>query len=356
MTKRSKAPLLVALMVATAGTVGYGVRAARADGVADTGTLTYTGTLEDTAGKPISGTKSIGVTVWDAPTAGTKVCGASPSNIDVLNGRFDVTLPDACATAAQTNPKLWIEVTVAGESLGRARMGAVPYAIEAGRASEASGGLKTSLEAAQTAIAGLQAAVVNVPVITAWTTFPVKATLTSGATTDAPDPGAWRRVGDSIEVRIIFVAALPNSSGELVTFNLPPGIVVDHSKIPRNGGVVGAGEVGAGPSQTLAGVIYAKDAPNTLRLEVTGTGQSGYNVTTSNPFPANTGSWNATLNATLPVSGWTTSSPLRPAETRDTGESRDRGVPRMPHRQVPVRFSHLAPRHVLDARHEPRRC
>src|SRR5262249_53374089 len=40
---------------------------------------------------------------------------------------------------------LWAEVYVGGISLGRSKLGAVPYAVEAARASDATGALKTAL-------------------------------------------------------------------------------------------------------------------------------------------------------------------------------------------------------------------
>ncbi|HET8933967.1 MAG TPA: hypothetical protein VFN67_11030 [Polyangiales bacterium] len=53
------------------------------------------------------------------------------------SGQFSISLPEECTQAVHDNAELWVEVTVDGSSLGSARLGAVPYALEAKHASSA---------------------------------------------------------------------------------------------------------------------------------------------------------------------------------------------------------------------------
>lgn len=142
---RTSTKVTMGLAVLAAVGLGYGLRAARADGVPST--MTYTGTLEDPTGKPVSGPKKIGLTFYDAATQGTEVCKITPATVDVANGRFDVPVTQVCVDKMKANPNLWVEVGVEGESLGRAALGAVPYAVEAGAASEAKGSIDARLKA-----------------------------------------------------------------------------------------------------------------------------------------------------------------------------------------------------------------
>jgi hypothetical protein len=69
-------------------------------------------------------------------------------------GRFQLALPD-CQAAVGASPDLWLEAIVDGKSLGRTKLGAVPYAIEASHAVSAdsadgaSGALATRLDAVE---------------------------------------------------------------------------------------------------------------------------------------------------------------------------------------------------------------
>jgi len=116
--------------------VGYLAARARA-AIPALETLTYSGVLTDTAGVPLNGARNIQVQVWDQATDGNVKCMAGPTALTLVNGAFKVALPAACTTAVQSTPDLFIEVIANGESLGRARLGAVPYAIEASHAVDA---------------------------------------------------------------------------------------------------------------------------------------------------------------------------------------------------------------------------
>jgi hypothetical protein len=123
-----------AVLLAAAFVLGYCVSRARASGVPATGALTYSGVLTDTAGAPLTGSKSILVQFYDAGTAGNTLCTIGPSMIPLVAGAFQVQLPEACTTAVHANPDIWVDVFVDGASVGRAKLGAVPYALESAAA------------------------------------------------------------------------------------------------------------------------------------------------------------------------------------------------------------------------------
>ncbi len=115
---------------------GYLAGTAGASGIPTTDPLFYSGTLTDTAGKPFSGSKSMGVDLWSAKTGGTKRCTTPVKTVTVTVGRFRVALSKTCVEAIKQSPDLWVESTVDGASMGRAKIGAVPYAVEAGSVAE----------------------------------------------------------------------------------------------------------------------------------------------------------------------------------------------------------------------------
>ena len=87
----------------------------------------------------------------------------------------------------------------------------------------------------------------SVPIVTNWTLYTVS--VDSGGTPLQNAAGAWRRVGDSIEVRVTLNGGLPSATGSSpINFGLPTGVVVDQNKIP---GSVKATTVGAGRGDRL---------------------------------------------------------------------------------------------------------
>lgn len=122
-------------------------RAARATGIPASGALLYSGTLTDASGNPLPSPQSIGLAVYDASDGGKKVCEQSAQSVAVdAGGHFQVSMPDACTTAVQAQPELWVEVSVAGSSLGRSKIGAVPYAVSAGDSARLQGKQAAELE------------------------------------------------------------------------------------------------------------------------------------------------------------------------------------------------------------------
>jgi hypothetical protein len=106
-----------------------------ASGIPATNALTYSGTLQDGSGAPIAGSHNIQVAFWPAATGGTTpACQTASTAIALDAGRFSIALPDACRTPVQASGDTWVEVLVDGASLGRTKLGAVPYAVEANHA------------------------------------------------------------------------------------------------------------------------------------------------------------------------------------------------------------------------------
>jgi hypothetical protein len=133
--------------------LGYVAGRARASGVVAAQTLTYRGVLTDIAGAPITGSKNIQVQLWNQATGGAVQCSIGPVAVALSAGAFEVGLPDPCTTAVHATRDLWAEVFVDGSSLGRTKLGAVPYALEADTASAAAGALATRLAAIEARLA-----------------------------------------------------------------------------------------------------------------------------------------------------------------------------------------------------------
>lgn len=125
--------------------LGYVGGRARASGLRAADPLTYRGVLTDLAGVPLTGTKNVELQLWDDATGGTIQCSIGPTPATLVGGAFEIVLPDACTTAVHATPDLWAEVLVDGDSLNRTKLGAVPYALEADRASNATGALALQL-------------------------------------------------------------------------------------------------------------------------------------------------------------------------------------------------------------------
>jgi hypothetical protein len=159
-------------------------------------------------------------------------------------GRFQVVVEQAYLAAVKGTPNLWVQGQVGASLLPRARLGAVPYAVECDRASNAGGALATTLTAKAEAttvtaltsrVAALETAAQRVPRVTAWET----STPTSTLMNPTMVLGKWRRVGDTLEVSIFVVLAagqlLP--VGQSPEFTLPilatVPLVVDNPKLPR---------------------------------------------------------------------------------------------------------------------------
>lgn len=120
------------------GVLGYRQIGARADGIPGMNPMTYAGNLEESGG-PVMGMRNLRLTIWDdamSTESSHARCITSAPGTVVNNGRFQVVLDNACTGAVRGSPDLWLEVEVNGGSLGRTKISAVPFAVEAGRAAD----------------------------------------------------------------------------------------------------------------------------------------------------------------------------------------------------------------------------
>jgi hypothetical protein len=161
--RANKASFIVVAGLSLMG-VGYGIRAF-GSGIPSTNALSYSGVLEDGSG-PVTGPHNIQLFLYDAATAGNILCQTTTAAIGVIDGHFSVPLPDTCTKELGLIADTWIDVLVDGSDTGRTKIGAVPYAIEANHAVNAStataaqtgGALQTTLTQIEANITSLQGA------------------------------------------------------------------------------------------------------------------------------------------------------------------------------------------------------
>jgi len=111
---------------------------ALAGGIPAMNALSYAGTLADATGTPLTGSHNVEVKLWNIATGGTMaLCTTNPQAVVLQGGRFSLPLPDGCTAVVAANPDIWVEVLDGGMSLGRTKAGAVPYAMEAAHAMNA---------------------------------------------------------------------------------------------------------------------------------------------------------------------------------------------------------------------------
>ncbi|HWA74371.1 MAG TPA: hypothetical protein VG937_18630 [Polyangiaceae bacterium] len=114
------------------------VRTSRAAGIPPSGALSYSGLLQDTGGAPLASPQFVEVKLWNDPAATANanlLCDSgTPASVQLVSGHFSLVLPDACTGAVANNPNVYAEVLVGASaasaaSLGRSKLGAVPYAV-----------------------------------------------------------------------------------------------------------------------------------------------------------------------------------------------------------------------------------
>jgi hypothetical protein len=286
----------------------FAVRA-RAAGIPDAEVLTYTGYLEDGEGAPLAGDHSIAVRFWAADTGGNALCSAELATATLVSGRFQVPLPAECTDAVGANPNLFVDVAVDGASLGRTKLGAVPYAIEAGRAvtadsaAAAAGALEQRIAELEAKVEGLVGED-ELPAVTGWSSYTPAATGQTGAAlANSTTSGSYRRVGDSVEVSLVtrFTGA-PNSGSTWYQWSLPPGLSIDDSKLADGGGALGFGSVESGPSNVATLYAWRRSATT---VSASANGGSVYYVNDTVPFTVGNGSY-FSLHFVVPIQGWDT--------------------------------------------------
>jgi hypothetical protein len=138
---------LAAALVASS-LAGFGVKTLLADGIPATNPLYYSGTLTE-AGQPVTGQRDITINLWpDATSNGTPLCQTVVTAAPIVDGRFRIALASPCKTVLNQNSGAWVEVIDGTTSIGRSKIGAVPYAVEADHAmsaTNAAGALATQL-------------------------------------------------------------------------------------------------------------------------------------------------------------------------------------------------------------------
>ena len=154
--KMRRGAVLGALALSVVGMIAaYRVGRARADGVPMVNPLYFGGMLDD-GGRPLEGTRNVTVRLWDAATAGATVCTTNAGATAFSGGRFRVALDGTCVSAVRANPELWAELQVDTTTFPRSKLGAVPYALEAGRAMGAAGALEARIAAVEARTGGRQ--------------------------------------------------------------------------------------------------------------------------------------------------------------------------------------------------------
>jgi hypothetical protein len=122
---------------AACAVLAYHLAAVRAAGIPTMQPLAYAGYLEQN-GMPVQSTGlSMVINVWNdavATAAANLVCATQSPMTAVSDGRFRVPLDSSCTAQIQANPDTWVEVQVGATSLGRTKVAAVPYALEASHA------------------------------------------------------------------------------------------------------------------------------------------------------------------------------------------------------------------------------
>jgi hypothetical protein len=125
---------LLALGLATGGgLLGFELKSVLADGIPTENPLYYSGTLTEN-GQLVDGQRTIGVNVFADQAATTPICPSFAAPVSVTSGRFRVALDSSCKAAINKNNNAWVEVLDGAVTLGRAKIGAVPYAVEADHA------------------------------------------------------------------------------------------------------------------------------------------------------------------------------------------------------------------------------
>ncbi len=138
----------VALLAAGMVAIGSRMTWVRADGIPSPNPLTYSGTLTE-GGVAVNDMRNIELSLWDHetdrdPSHRTR-CTVPSAPVRVEQGRFQVVLPEACAAVVHETRNLWVEVSVNGAPLGRTKIGAVPFAVEAERAADLTAAVRNSL-------------------------------------------------------------------------------------------------------------------------------------------------------------------------------------------------------------------
>lgn len=315
---KNKGVVAVGLGVLAVGLVGgYALRMAHADGIPDQNVFTYAGVVENSEGVPLTGAHDLEVALYAAATGGTALCVGVAKSQNVVNGQFEVAMPGNCVAAVQGNKNAHVEVKVDGKVLPRSKVGAVPYAVEAGRAQEAnkattaeqangaSGALKTSLDQMNATLSAA-APKKDVPKMGEWTAYNPELRCGNVLVSGANSLGRWRRMGDSIEIG--FGSSFNNTPPNCATgwhWTLPSGITINTAMIDP-GGLSGSGIIYT--NGTITSCIAIAQSSSQLIAQCAGTGGALVRQESVGVYNFTPGA-GVSFRATLPVQGWTATSP-----------------------------------------------
>ena len=300
MTPRGRWALTVSAVAVTASMLTLLAVRARAAGVPEVEALTYTGYLEGADGAALDGTRSIAVRFWESEEAEDALCNAEAASLELVAGRFQLALPKKCADAVKASPDVWADVVVDGSSLGRTKLGAVPYALEAGHATSADAASRASGALAEQ-LGALEDGVAAMPKITAWTDYaPALVTSAGTAVTAAKSNGRWRRVGDSVEVMATVRVTGDVTSSEYITWPLPNGLV---PVTPADSITVGVAELWSGSLSQICAAGLSTDSR--IYLDCHGSGGA---VTRGQVGPAPKFSY-ISARFVVPIKNWTLTTP-----------------------------------------------
>lgn len=144
------------------------------------------------------------------------------------------------------------------------------------------------------------------PPVSDWTSFTSTSGLTGGTTTA---PGMWRRVGDSMEVQISYVATSVFTGG-VATFTLPSGYTIDTAKFgatpDANISVLGSAALyDVGTDAFRGDVTYSSTTAVNVRYNSEGarTAVGPSTISTTNPFTWANGD-KITAQFSVPIVGW----------------------------------------------------
>ncbi|HET9955401.1 MAG TPA: hypothetical protein VFQ61_12890 [Polyangiaceae bacterium] len=151
----------LALLLVMAAGVAFVAGRSSAAGVPLKQPLTYSGSLFDDSGQPLSGKHEIVLRLLPTDSDDASPLCETTAQIEPIGGQFDVSLNAKCTAAFQNSPDVWLEAIVDSESMGRTKTGVVPYALEAQRAkvadlaSAATDDLAKELDSIRTRLDGL---------------------------------------------------------------------------------------------------------------------------------------------------------------------------------------------------------
>jgi hypothetical protein len=117
---------------------GYQLGRVHADGGPTSQPLWYAGTVADQDGNPLEGNHAVSLRLFESQTGGEAQCVVGPVDASFQQGRFRIDA-SACLEKIQSRGDLFTELSVddATKPFARAKIGAVPYAIEANNAQKA---------------------------------------------------------------------------------------------------------------------------------------------------------------------------------------------------------------------------